>query len=144
MKKLIPAAVIAALAIAVPAQACNNAAGHDFQSHKFSAGWHHKFAAGTLVSQDLTKNDDGTYSGTVTLNLVKWGRHHGMARSAWANESQSQSAQRQFTLDHAKVKFDVTDQDPTGTVDQSDLRAGDRVVLFGKRFALFRDPKPTS
>src|SRR5437763_16402137 len=38
-----------------------------------------------------------------------------------------------YTLDHAKAKFDVSDQPPPdGTVDQTDLVAGDRVKLSGK------------
>jgi hypothetical protein len=137
MKKLIPVALIAAAAIVVPAQAhkpadpgsqgkghTNTVKNHSqSNSHKCKP---HKVAwvvKGTLVSQALTKNSDGTYSGTVNIDVTKTNKH------AKAEKGKTNA---QYTLDHVKAKFIVTDQPPTGTVDQTDLRPGDRVKLIGK------------
>jgi hypothetical protein len=42
-----------------------------------------------------------------------------------------QTQQRTFTLDHAKVRFHVSDTGD-GTIDEHDVVAGDRVLLAGK------------
>src|SRR4051812_35961130 len=110
MKKLFPVALIAAAAIVVPAQANNGhshsntvknhsqANSHKCKPHK--VGW---IVKGTLVSQSLTKNTDGTYSGTVNIDVTKTNSH------AKAEKGKTNS---QYTLDHVKAKFIVTDQAP--------------------------------
>src|SRR3954451_17249740 len=114
MKKLFPVALIAAAAIVVvPAQANNGhshantvknhsqANSHKCKPHK--VGW---VVKGTLVSQALTKNTDGTYSGTVNIDVTHT-NHHASAEKGKTNS--------QYTLDHVKATFVVTDQPPTGT-----------------------------
>jgi hypothetical protein len=140
MKRLMPVALLVAAAVAVPAYATkptdpgSQGKGHtntnSNNGHKNSSKSHkckpHKVAwvvKGTLDSQALTANSDGTYSGTVNIDVTKTNKH------AKAEKGKTNS---QYTLDHAKVKFIVTDQPPTGTVDQTDLRPGDRVKLIGK------------
>ena len=133
MKKLIPVALIAAAAMVVPAQAHKPAGPkpHTHTTHSPSANSHkctpHKVAwvvKGILVSQALTKNSDGTYSGTVNIDVTHT-NHHASAEKGKTNA--------QYTLDHVKAKFIVNDvAPPTGTVDQNDLVAGDRVKLIGK------------
>ena len=135
MKKLFPVALIAAAAIVVPAQASKPADpgsqgkgptthtpstnSHKCKPHK--AGW---IVKGTLDSQALTKNSDGTYSGTVNIDVTHT-NHHAKAEKGKTNA--------QYTLDHVKAKFIVNDvAPPTGTVDQNDLVAGDQVKLIGK------------
>ena len=132
MKKLFPVALIAAAAIVVPAQASKPAGpkphtptthtpstnSHKCKEHK--VGW---IVKGTLVSQSLTKNSDGTYSGTVNIDVTHTNKH-AKAEKGLTNTP--------YTLDHVKAKFIVTDQPPTGTVDETDLRPGDRVKLIGK------------
>jgi hypothetical protein len=138
MKKLLPVALLSAAAIVVPAQAhkpadpgsqgkghantqqthSNSGKSHKCKPHK--VGW---IVKGTLVSQALTANSDGTYSGTVNIDVTKT-NHHAKAEKGKTNA--------QYTLDHVKAKFIVTDQPPTGTIDQTDLRPGDRVKLIGK------------
>lgn len=150
MKRLMPVALLVAAAVAVPAYAsqpsdpgsqgkghANNHANttHSNKGHKNNSGSNkcktHKLGwvvRGTLVSQALTKNTDGTYSGTVNID-VKGTNHHAKAEKGKTNA--------QYTLDHAKVTFGVTDQPPgDGTVDQTDLVAGDQVKLIGKITAL--------
>ena len=136
MKKLFPVALIAAAAIVVPAQASKPAdPGSQGKSHttvkNHSQSNSHKckphkvawVVKGTLVSQALTKNSDGTYSGTVNIDVTKTNKH------AKAEKGKTNA---QYTLDHVKAKFIVTDQPPTGTIDETDLRPGDRVKLIGK------------
>jgi hypothetical protein len=80
-------------------------------------------ASGTLVSQALTKNADGSYDGTLTAD-VKRANHHGRSHK---------STTQTYTLDDANVKFGgIPDRDANGTVDAADLRAGDRVKVMGR------------
>jgi hypothetical protein len=137
MKKLFPVALISAAAIVVPAQASKPAdPGSQGKTHSHTTKPHsqstshkckpHKVAwvvRGTLVSQALTKNTDGTYSGTVNIDVTKTNSH---------SKAEKGKTNSQYTLDHVKAKFIVTDQPPTGTVDETDLRPGDRVKLIGK------------
>jgi len=137
MKRLMPVALLVAAAIAVPAYASKPTdPGSQGKGHTKSPNSHsntnshkckpHKVAwivKGTLVSQALTKNTDGTYSGTVNIDVTRT-NHHAKGEKGKTNS--------QYTLDHAKVSFVVTDQPPTGTVDETDLRPGDRVNLIGK------------
>jgi len=123
MTRRIALAVLVAGMMAVPAQA------HDGGDHHGGKSHHRSFAVhGTLVSQALAANDDGTYSGDVVIEAKHWNRHarHGA-------DMESGSEQKTFTLDHAKVRFHVTDKTPAnGKVDEDDLVAGDRVLLAGK------------
>ena len=127
-------ALLVAAAAVIPAQASSPAnpgsqghqqSGTHGNSHKCKP---HKVAwvvKGTLVSQTLTKNSDGTYSGDVTVNVTHTNKH--------ARAERNPPQPKTYTLDHAKAKFDVSDQPPPdGTVDQTDLVAGDRVKLSGK------------
>jgi len=79
-------------------------------------------ASGTLASQTLTKNADGTYDGTLTVNVTRSNNH---AKS-------DKGTARTYTLDDARLSFDVPDRDANGTVDAADLRAGDRVKVIGR------------
>lgn len=81
---------------------------------------HHGFAvAGTNASFNGTKNDDGTYTGDLTLTLKK---HH---------DSSGQTVTKTFHLEGTNVKFadSVTDANGDGTVDFSDVQPTDVVVL---------------
>lgn len=77
---------------------------------------------GTLVSQTLTKNADGSYDGTVVVKVVQANK---VAKSL-------KGTNQTYTLDNARVKFDGSDRDGNKTVDALDLRAGDRVHVIGK------------
>lgn len=114
---------------------------------------------GTVVSHTLTKNDDGTYSGDVTVEAKQWNRRarHG----ADFDGSNDATEQKTYTLDHATVRFKVSDKSGDGETDATDVVAGDRVLLAGKsgrrcgqhknatgtgdatkvRWAAFADPK---
>lgn len=171
MKRIALATALACGAVAVPAAQAHNDGNTHAQNgqntsnaqtgNRHAAGSHkckpHKVGfvvGGTVVSQTLTQNDDGTYSGDVVVQ-VKRTNHHARAQSG-------DPQPRTYTLDHAKARFGVSDQEPAdGTVDQSDVVAGDRVQLVGKvttlrkrcdqsgftaavtiRRAVFHDPKP--
>jgi hypothetical protein len=159
MRRIAFAAVLAAAAVAMPAQANNGQANNGHANQQ--AGSHrctpHKVAwlvRGTVVTQALTPNDDGTYSGDVVVTVKRTNRH---ARAETADPQP-----KTYTLDHARVRFGVSDQEPAdGTVDQGDVVAGDRVQLRGKitklrrrcdqsgftaettiRRVVFHDPRP--
>jgi hypothetical protein len=73
-------------------------------------------ARGTLVSSTVTKNADGSYSGTLTVNVTK------------VNHKAASGSQT-YTLDHAKVKFHRG-------VDATAPAAGSRVKVHGKITAM--------
>jgi hypothetical protein len=94
---------------------------HHGKSHKCLVHKVAYVASGTLVSQTLTKNEDGTYSGQVTVEVQKVNRH------ASAEDGKT------VVYDASKVRLslDVGDVDKDGTVDLGDLAKGDRVHLIG-------------
>jgi hypothetical protein len=134
MKKFTLFAGLAAVAVAVPAQAHQGAQGpkshppaqtkkHASAPHKctpHAAGYN---ARGTLVSSSLTqtagaatpKRGDDRYSGSLTVNVTK------------ANHK-APTGEQTFTLTNAKVRF--ADADHNQVADQP--KAGDRVKLHGK------------
>ena len=139
MRKFPLFAGLAALALAVPAQAHE----HPGKAHKqHKAGKQHTCephavgfnARGTLVSSSLEQvagattpeRRDDRYSGPVTVNVTK------------ANHK-APTGEQTFTLDNAKVKF--ADADDNGVADEP--KAGDRVQLHGKVTRLNRKCDPT-
>jgi hypothetical protein len=162
MKRIALAVALAAGAVAVPAaQAHNDGSAHGHSGNQHGAKSHkcraHRVGfvvRGTVVSQTLARNDDGTYSGDVVVQVTR-ANHHARAQSG---DPQPHT----YTLDHAKARFHVSDQQAAdGTVDQSDVVAGDRVELAGKvtklhkrcdqtgfiaavtiRRVVFHDPRP--
>ncbi len=128
MKKIPIFAGLAALALAVPAQAHE----HPGKAHKqHKAGKQHTCAPhavgynarGTFVSSTLNQTAgaatperrDDRYSGSVVVNVTK------------ANHKAPTGPQT-FTLNNAKVKF--ADADGNGVADEP--KEGDRVKLHGK------------
>ena len=152
MRRIALAVVLATAAVAMPAQAKNQHANQHSGSHKCTP---HKVAwivRGTVVSQALTREDDGTYSGDVVVTVKRTNRH--------ARDQRADPQPKTYTLDHAKVRFGVSDTGD-GTVDQADVVPGDRVKLLGKitklrrkcdqsgfeattkiRRVVFQDPRP--
>jgi hypothetical protein len=126
MKKLLLIAVLALATFVVPAAAKDHP-GHG-QSTKTQPAHArkctpHKVAyvvSGTLVSGTLTKNDDGTYSGDLSVKVAKTNHH------ARADKGTTKS----YTLDHAKAK--LHGEDPAALV------PGSRVRLQGKATELAR------
>src|SRR6185312_5858622 len=77
MKRILGIALALSLTVVVGSASAH----HNGTSHRF--GWHHHhhhgfFIAGTNASFDGTKNDDGTYTGDLTLTLK---RHHSHSSS---------------------------------------------------------------
>jgi hypothetical protein len=83
-------------------------------------------ASGTLVSQTLTKNADGSYSGEVTVK-VKRTNHHGAG---------DEGTTKTYKAENVHVTFGLADTNSDGSVGLDDLKAGDRVKLIGKITAL--------
>jgi hypothetical protein len=78
--------------------------------------------SGTLVSDTLAKNADGTYSGSVTVNVTHTNRH------AAGDEGMTKT----YTLNDARVTLGLRDINHDGSVGLDDLTAGDRVKAIGK------------
>jgi hypothetical protein len=115
----------------------NNGKGSKGQSgtqHGSSHGKSHKcvahkvgyVASGTLVSQTLAKNTDGTYSGEVVVEVTHTNHH------AAGDKGKTVT----YTVANVHVTFGLTDTNSDGTVGVDDLAKGDRTQLIGKITAL--------
>jgi hypothetical protein len=133
---LLPAALVAALA-AVPAQAHDKPEGTGKPTHPAQAQGpkstshttttqstsHPKkskptptrayVAHGIIQAAALTKNADGTYDGTLTVDVKQTNQH-----GRW-----SKKTTQTFTLDNAKVHFGGG---------ETDAKQGDRVTIVGR------------
>lgn len=127
MKKLSLLAVLALSLAAVPASAKDHpgqgqgqdqAQKHAAKAQKCAAHDVGYVAGGKLVSAALTKNDDGTYSGDLTI-AVSRANHHGKADKATSHT---------YTLDHARVN--LHGQDPAALV------PGSRAFVLGRTSVL--------
>jgi hypothetical protein len=95
---------------------------HPGNSHKckpHSVGY---VASGTLVSQTLTKNADGTYSGDVTVKVTHTNHH----------ATGDLGATKAYKVENVHVTFGLADTNKDGGVGLDDLKEGDRVKLIGK------------
>jgi hypothetical protein len=77
-------------------------------------------ASGTLVSQTLSKNADGSYSGDVTVE-IKHTNHH----------AKSDKGTKVYKVEKVDLTFGLADTNSDGSVGLDDLKAGDRVTLIG-------------
>jgi hypothetical protein len=100
--------------------------GNHGKSHKCVAHKVAYVASGTLVSQALTKNEDGTYSGEVVVEVEKTNHH------AAADKGKTVT----YDVSKARLALGVEDVNKDGTVGLDDLAKGDRVHLIGKITAL--------
>jgi hypothetical protein len=83
--------------------------------------------AGTLVSQKLIANGDGTYMGEVTVKVTHT-NHHAIGEK----EKEVTTTEKTYSPTSAHVTFGLTDANSDGTVGLDDLAEGDRVMLIGK------------
>lgn len=92
------------------------------KSHKCVAHKVGYVASGTLVSQTLTKNTDGTYSGEVVVEVTHTNHH------AAADKGKTVA----YTVANVHVTFGLVDTNSDGSVGVDDLAKGDRTHLNGK------------
>jgi hypothetical protein len=85
-------------------------------------------ASGTLVSQTLTKNADGTYGGELTVKVTHTNHHA-------AGDNGTTKA---YEVENVHVTFGLIDTNNDGSVGLDDLKEGDRVRLIGKVTTLSR------
>jgi hypothetical protein len=78
--------------------------------------------SGTLVVQTLTKNADGSYSGTLEVEVTHTNHH-----AAGDNNTT-----KPYTVANVHVTFGLADTNADGSVGLDDLKEGDRVKLIGK------------
>jgi hypothetical protein len=81
--------------------------------------------SGTLVSQTLTKNAEGTYSGEVTVEIRRTNHH-----------AAGNKGTKAYKVENVDVTFGLADTNNDGRAGLDDLKAGDRVKLIGKITAL--------
>jgi hypothetical protein len=77
----------------------------------------------TLVSQALTLNSDGTYSGEVVVTVTHTNHHAG---------EEKVTTEKTYPLTKVHVTFGLADTNSDGGVALDDLAKGDRVMLIGK------------
>ena len=99
---------------------------HPGNSHKCKPHNVAYVASGTLVSQTLVKNADGTYSGVVTVVVNRTNDH------AAADQGKTKG----YKVENVHVTFGLADTNSDGSVGLDDLKAGDKVKLIGKITAL--------
>jgi hypothetical protein len=135
MRRILAIAVAMTMTVAVgSASAHHNGSGDWNGHHHWHHHHHHGFAiAGTDASFAGTQNDDGTYTGDLTLTLKKHSHFARMSHhTADTNDNGTdQTVTKTFHLDGTMVKFadSVTDANGDGAVDFSDVQATDVVVL---------------
>jgi hypothetical protein len=99
----------------------NGKPSHPGNSHKCMPHKVGYVVSGTLASQTLTKNADGTYSGIVTV-VIKHTNHH----------AAGDTGTKPYTVTNVHVTFGLADTNNDGSVGLDDLKAGDQVKLTGK------------
>jgi hypothetical protein len=99
---------------------------HPGQSHKCKPHNVGYVASGMLVSQTLTKNADGTYSGEVTVKVTHT-NHHALG---------DLGTTKTYKVENVHVTFGLADTNKDGGVGLDDLKEGDRAKLIGKITAL--------
>jgi hypothetical protein len=104
----------------------SNKPNHPGNSHKCKPHGVGYVASGTLVSQTLTKNADGTYSGEATVKVTHT-NHHALG---------DLNTTKTYKLERVHVTFGLADTNSDGSVGPDDLKEGDRVKLIGKITAL--------
>jgi hypothetical protein len=109
VKKIAVLSLVALAGVVASAQAKT----HPSTSHKCTPHAVSYRVSGTLVSGSLTKNSDGTYSGSLTVHVTRT-NHHAKA---------DKGTDKAYTLDHAKAKLHGADP--------AALATGSRVKLKG-------------
>jgi hypothetical protein len=99
----------------------NGKPSHPGNSHKCMPHKVGYVVSGTLASQTLTKNADGTYSGEVTVE-IKHTNHH----------AAGDKGTKTYMVANVHVTFGLADTNNDGSVGLDDLKAGDQVKLIGK------------
>jgi hypothetical protein len=98
--------------------------GHSHKCTPRSVGY---VASGLFVSDTLTKNADGSYSGGLVVEVVHTNRH-----------AVSDKGKTTYTLTDARLTLAISDTNKDGSVGVDDLVAGDRTHLIGRITTLAR------
>jgi hypothetical protein len=102
----------------------SNANGHGTPAHSHRCAPHAVgyVASGTLVSQTLTQNTDGSYSGEVSIKVASSNQHASLEKGGTLT----------LKVEKVRVVFGLADTDGDGTVGIDEVKEGDRVKLIGK------------
>jgi hypothetical protein len=107
-----------------PGKGHGNQSGTHGKSHKCTPHKVGFIVSGTLVSQTLTLNSDGTYSGDVVVTVTRTNHH--------AIGEKEEKVNKTYPLVKVHVTFGLADTNSDGSVALDDLKVGDRVMLIGK------------
>jgi hypothetical protein len=97
---------------------------HPEGSHKCKPHKVGYVASGTLVSQNLKKNTDGTYSAELVEVEVTHTNHHA--------KGDDKTTKKYEKVENVHVTFGLADINSDGSVGLDDLAKGDRVTLIGR------------
>lgn len=92
------------------------------KSHRCMAHKVGYVASGTLASQTLTKNEDGTYSGELEVEVTHTNHH----------ASADKGKTVKYTVSKVRLVLGVEDVNKDGSVGLDDVAKGDRVHVIGK------------
>jgi hypothetical protein len=111
----------------------NNGNGnHGSQGNRSHSGKSHKckphsvayIASGTLEGGwTLNKNENGTFSGSVKVEVLRTNHHAAGDKGA---------KKKEYTFENVRLTLAIPDTDNDGSLEVDDLKAGDRVMLIGK------------
>jgi hypothetical protein len=109
-----------------PASTPNNAGHHGSSNghgksrrcHPHGVGY---VAHGTLVSQTLAKNEDGTYSGEVSVKVTSANHHAALEKGGTLT----------LKVEDVRLVLGVADTNNDGAVGLDDVKEGDSVTLIG-------------
>jgi hypothetical protein len=94
--------------------------GHPGKSHKCAPHAVGYVASGTLEAQSLTENANGTYSGSLSVDVTRANRH-----------ARGDLGKHEYTVEDVRVTFGLKDLDGDAAgID--DIAAGDRARLLGR------------
>jgi hypothetical protein len=93
--------------------------GHSHKCTPRSVGY---VASGKFVSDTLTKNADGSYSGVLVVEVVHTNHH------AAADKGKTVT----YTLTNARLTLAISDTNKDGSVGVDDLVTGDRTHVIGR------------
>jgi hypothetical protein len=105
-----------------PSDTPTGTGGNPGHSHKCTPRGVGYVASGKLVSDTLTKNADGSYSGGLVVEVMHTNHH----------ASSDLGKTVTYTLTNARLTLAVSDTNKDGRVGVDDLVAGDRTRLIGR------------
>jgi hypothetical protein len=97
----------------------HGSSGHSRRCHPHAVGY---VASGTLLSQTLAKNEDGTYSGEVSVKVASANHHAALEKGGTLT----------LKVENVHLVLGLADTNNDEAVGLDDVKEGDRVTLIGR------------